>query len=273
MQCREVRDLSDSFLSEQLLVETNHEVLRHLEGCPACRAEFALQRELRTTIRRAFIQTESLRTSEEFRDRAVSRLRVAASGKTPRGLVRRRWAIGLAVAAVLVIAASVGQFLRTRGIDLIARDAVGDHQNCAVRFRLAETPISLEDAAARYDPSFRLVQDTPSDDWNTQIGPVRVVDRHSCIFQGRRFAHIVLQVQGQVVSLLITRRDGDTTGSVHGADRVPLSVGLPSEDGFQVVSFDIPGHIAFLVGSLGEQQLRQVAQSLSGPLYSRFARG
>jgi anti-sigma factor RsiW len=272
MQCREVRDLADSFLSEQLLVETNHEVLRHLEGCPACRAELASRRELRTGIRRAFTRNESLRISDEFRDRAVSRLRRATPGRTPRRIVRR-WAIGFAVAAVLVIAAGVGQFLRTRGIDLVARDAVGDHQNCAIQFRLAEKPISLEDAAARYDRSFRLLQETPSDDWNIPIGPVHVVDRHSCVFQGRRFAHIVLQFQGQIVSLLVTGSDGQATESINGTDRVPHLVGLTSNDGFQVVSFEIRGHIVFLVGRLEEDQLRQVAQSLSGPLYSRFARG
>jgi anti-sigma factor RsiW len=273
MQCHEVRDLADSFLSEQILVETNHEVLRHLEGCPTCRAEFASLRELRRAVRRAFINSEALRISDEFRDSAMSHVREAARHKTPRRTVRRRWAVGFAVAAVLMIVAGVGQFLRTRGIDLIARDAVGDHQNCAVQFRLAEKPIPLEDAAARYDPSFRLLQDTPSDDWNTPIGPMHVVDRHSCVFQGRRFAHIVLQFQGQIVSLLVTGSDGQATESINSTDRVPHLVGLASNDGFQVVSFEIPGHIIFLVGSLEEQQLRQVAQSLSGPLYSRFVRG
>ncbi|PYU68551.1 MAG: hypothetical protein DMG49_15775 [Acidobacteria bacterium] len=192
MQCREVRDLADSFLSEQLLVETNHEVLRHLEGCPACRAEFASLRDLRRAVRRAFINSQALRISDEFRDSLAAHVREAARHKTPRRIVT-----------------GVGQFLRTRGIDLIARDAVGDHQNCAVQFRLGEKPISLEDAAARYDPSFRLLQEMPSDDWNTPIGPVRVVDRHSCVFQGRRFAHIVLQFQGQTVSLLVTGSHGE----------------------------------------------------------------
>ena len=273
MQCREIRDLADSFLSEQLLVETNHEVLRHLEGCPACRAQLASLRELRTAIRRAFTHTESLRVSDEFRDRAISGLRRALPGKAPGRMNRRRWAIGLAVAAVLVIAAGVGQFLRTRGIGPIARDAVGDHQNCAVQFRLAEKPISLEEAAARYDPSFRLLQDTPADDWNTPAGPLHIVDRHSCVFQGRRFAHIVVQLQGQVVSLLLTRRDGEANESFRGTDGITLLIGPASTDGLQVVSFDIPGHIVFVVGRLEQQQLRQIAQSLSGPLSSRFAKG
>src|SRR5690242_15810087 len=152
MQCREVRDLADSFLSEQLLVETNHQVLRHLEGCPACRAELESRRELRTTIRRAFIHSEALHISDEFRSRVVSRLQKTAPERLTRSN-RRRWLIGLTAAAVLILAAGVGEFLRTRGISLMVQDAVADHENCAVRFRLPEKPISLEEAAARYDSS------------------------------------------------------------------------------------------------------------------------
>jgi hypothetical protein len=272
MQCREVRDLADSFLSEQLLVETNHQVLRHLEGCPACRTELEARRELRAAIRRAFIHNESLRISDEFRRRAVSRLRTAIHGKHAR-MNSRRWMVGLTVAAVLILVVGVGEFLRTRGISLIVRDAVADHENCAIQFRLPEKPVSLEEAAARYDPSFRLLEDTPSNDWNTPIGPLRIIDRHSCVFQGRRFAHIVLQIQGQVVSLLVTANEAGVKEARQDGGGLPRLAELPSEDGFQVVSFDVPGHTVFLVGSLGEQELHQLAQSLSVPLYSRFARG
>jgi anti-sigma factor RsiW len=56
MQCRDVRELADSFLSEQLLVETNHELLRHLETCPDCRADIAVRRAIRDRLRAAFAQ-------------------------------------------------------------------------------------------------------------------------------------------------------------------------------------------------------------------------
>ena len=271
MQCREVRDLADSFLTEQLLVETNHEVLRHLEGCPACRAELASRRELRAAIRRAFIGDQSLRVSDQFRDRVVSRLRTAIPGRR-RLMNSRSWRIGLTVAAALVLAAGVCEFFRTRGINPIVQEAVADHENCAVQFRLPEKPISLEDAAANYDPSFRLLEDAPSDDWNTSLGPLRIVDRHSCVFQGRRFAHVVLQIQGQLVSLLVTANGAEVSKTAQDADGLPRLAELQSESGVHLVSFDVPGHTVFLVGTLGEQELRQVAQSLSVPLYSRFAR-
>ena len=36
--CEKVRQLLDSYLSNELLIETNHEVLRHLESCKECTA-------------------------------------------------------------------------------------------------------------------------------------------------------------------------------------------------------------------------------------------
>ena len=39
MNCRDVREVADSFLCEELLTETNHEILRHLDTCPSCRTE------------------------------------------------------------------------------------------------------------------------------------------------------------------------------------------------------------------------------------------
>jgi anti-sigma factor RsiW len=52
--------MADSFLAEELLTETNHEILRHLETCPACRADLAARRALREGLRRAFHHSSDL---------------------------------------------------------------------------------------------------------------------------------------------------------------------------------------------------------------------
>ena len=39
--CRQIRELMDSYISGELTVESNHDVLRHLERCESCRAELA----------------------------------------------------------------------------------------------------------------------------------------------------------------------------------------------------------------------------------------
>ena len=61
MECRDVRELADSFLGEELLTETNHEILRHLETCPVCRADLDARRALRDGVRRAFHDAADLR--------------------------------------------------------------------------------------------------------------------------------------------------------------------------------------------------------------------
>ena len=271
MQCRDVRELADSFLSGQLLVETNHEVLRHLDGCLACRSEMAARQALRATIKRAFTNADSLRMSDEFRDGAVARLRAIALPKTRREFFGA-WRY-VAAAVVLASAAGTELFLLPGKASAAARDAAGDHRDCAILFRLGEKPISLEDATTREDASFRLLQNTPSDELTTPAGPVRVLRRHSCEFHGRRFAHIILQFQGQLVSLLMTGDDGQRTNARNGAESLPNLTWLSPVDGFTVASFKTPGHIIFLVSSLGMSELSQVAPFLADPVYRRLAGG
>jgi hypothetical protein len=59
MNCRDVREIADSFLCEELLTETNHEILRHLETCPLCRTEIDARRRLRGALRDAFNRAKS----------------------------------------------------------------------------------------------------------------------------------------------------------------------------------------------------------------------
>jgi hypothetical protein len=47
MQCRDARELLDSFLAQELLVETNHELLRHVSGCPDCKSDLDTRARLR----------------------------------------------------------------------------------------------------------------------------------------------------------------------------------------------------------------------------------
>jgi anti-sigma factor RsiW len=265
MQCREVRDLADSFLSEQLLVETNHEVLRHLDSCPECRAELKARRSLRVAIRQAFLNAGALRMREDFARGIRLRLRTFRPGA---GLLSRRRAV--AAAAVAAASAGAGLFLLPDGLDAIALDAVGDHRNCAVRFRLAEKPIPLQEAERRYAPWYGRLVDTPPAEVALSGASVRVIERHACVFNNRRFAHIVMQFQGQLVSLLVTedRRWLSTLTAGLGHPRLTWHSGA---DGFGAVSFGTSGHRVFVVSNLSEPQLREITETFAGPVARRLA--
>src|SRR5215831_9351380 len=57
--CERTRKYLDSYITNELLVETNHEVLRHLEHCPACSVEAETRQQLRTRLKSA-VKTQSV---------------------------------------------------------------------------------------------------------------------------------------------------------------------------------------------------------------------
>lgn len=270
MTCRDVLELADSFLCDELLTETNHQILRHLETCPACRREVDDRRRLRNALRSAFTSAEALQPDAGFSGRLRAQLREASAQRSRTVSFPRRW---LALAAGVLLTAGLGGvlFLResTATTAALVRDAVGDHRNCALKFRLVRMPVPLEEAARRFDSAYRLLNDAPADDVAAPGGPVRVVDRHSCAYDGRRFGHVVLQYRGRLVSLLMTADEAATAAPA--ANAVPHQIGGPI-DGLSVVSVEGSRHAIMLVGDLSAGELTELSHVVSVPLVQRLAR-
>ena len=210
MNCRDVRDMADSFLCEELLTETNHEILRHLDTCPLCRTEIEARRRLRGALRDAFTRAPELQPSAEFPNRLREQLREVSLRRARPWSVSRSW---LALAAGVVLAAGLAGivFMKRSAVpaEALARDAVGDHQNCALKYRLVRMPVPLEEAAQQFDSAYRLLLSAPPDDVPTLDGSARVTERHACAYGARRFGHVIMQYHGRVVSLLMTANDGE----------------------------------------------------------------
>ena len=270
MNCRDVREVADSFLCEELLTETNHEILRHLDTCPSCRTEIDARRRLRGALRTAFNRAPELQPAGEFVDRLRDQLRQASVHR------HRSWTFSgpwLALAASLMLAAGVtAAILLNRApapADALAQDAIGDHRNCALKYRLVRTPVPLEEAAQRFDSAYRLLLSAPADDISTPDGPVRVVERHSCAYGTHRFGHVILQYRGRVVSLLVTANDR-ATAAAESAEAIPHVIGRPM-DGLSVVSVNGSRHAVMLVSDLENNELTQLAGIVSLPLVRRLA--
>lgn len=269
MNCRDVRAVADSFLGEELLTETNHEILRHLDTCPSCRAEIGARRRLRGVLRTAFDRATELQPAGGFADRLRDQLRQASVPG------HRAWAWSgpwLALAAGLLLAAGVtAVVLLNRSpapVEALARDAIGDHRNCALNYRLVRTPVPLEEAAQRFDSAYRLLLDAPPDDIPTPDGPARVVERHSCAYGVHRFGHLILQYRGRVVSLLVTANDRATAAAA-SAEAIPHVIGRPV-DGLSVVSVNGSRHAVMLVSDLDNEALTELAGIVSLPLVQRL---
>lgn len=270
MNCRDLREVADSFLCEELLTETNHEILRHLDTCPACRTEIDARRRLRGALRTAFNRAPDLQPAGEFADRLRDQLRQAAVHRHRSWTFSTRW---LALAAGLVLAAGITTAIIVNRssvpAEALARDAIGDHQNCALKYRLVRRPVPLEEAAQRFDSAFRLLLNAPPDDISTPDGPARVVERHSCEYGAHRFGHVILRYRGRVVSLLVTANDS-MTADAESAAATPHIIGQPV-DGLSVVSVNGSRHAVMLVSDLEKNELRQLAGIVSLPLVEHLA--
>jgi hypothetical protein len=271
MNCRDVREVADSFLCDELLTETNHEILQHLDTCAFCRTDIDARRTLRRALRDAFDRAPELQPRPEFLDRLRGDLRDAPAQEHRSRMFSRRW---FAIAAGLVLAAGLGgAVLMKRAAsppsDALAQDAIGDHRNCALKFRLVRTPIPLEEAAQRFDSAFRLLLAAPPDDMATPGGTTRVVERHSCAYGDRRFGHVVLQYQGHVVSLLVTAH-ANPTDAAEAATAEPRVIGRLT-NGLSVVSVNGTRHAVLLVSDLGSAELTRLSQAVSLPLAQRLA--
>lgn len=272
MTCGDLRRVADSFLSRQLTPEANHDVLRHLDDCVPCRHDVAERRRLRSALRAAVDRASELQPPADFTARLREQLRAESSRARTRGISRRSW-LTLAAGLVLSVGLTGGMIRRqlTASADALAQDAIGDHQNCALKYRWARNPVPLPEAAAQFDSAYRVLLSAPPDDIVAPGGAVRVLERHVCAYEARRFGHVIMEYRGHVVSLLMTTAS-PTLSLPWLADPRPHPIGR-SRNGLSVVSLDGADHAILLVSDLGNAELTQLSTVIATPLVQRLVGG
>lgn len=315
MQCREFREIADSYLSNELMVETNHGFIAHLEQCAECRQELKARRELRGQLREAFIKAPENQLRPEFAAGLSTQLHDYLLGKhdaqlvSPRGWqssVTRTQATWVALAACLLLAMGLGLVVVRKwlveskapgeiavskpkpndspelnpGIPVsivkteLAKSAVGDHRDCAIKFRLAEKPIDLEVAGQKYDPVYINLTKAVLSQQGALPPDAQFVEAHSCVFEGKRFAHIVLKYHGRLVSFLVT--DIEPTKGVQpksvrrGAE--PQVITCSEFDGYKVSCFETARHAVFIVSDLPEGDNLALARALAPSVFAHIMR-
>lgn len=143
----------------------------------------------------------------------------------------------------------------------LAKAAVGDHRDCAVEFRLAEKPIALGVAAHDYDPVYRGLAEIFA---NGSVAPpdMKFIEAHSCVFAGRRFAHVVLRYHGSLVSFLVTGIPGNFTFD-HSPAKNSDTIVCSQIEGYNVSLFQTQRHGIFVVSSLPEGDNLALARALA----------
>jgi hypothetical protein len=264
VQCHDFRELADSYLSDELLVETNHDVIGHLEMCADCRRELAARRDLRSKLRTGFDNAPDLQMSEEFDGRLTAQLRDAAFSPA-----RFSAAKYVAIAASVLIVSALGfiavqQRWRLQTSAALTASVVGDHRDCALNHRLDEKPIDLDEAGRKYDRVYINLVSAVMSEGQLPAG-VELVDAHSCIFKGRRFGHVILKYRGELVSVLVTNIE---TQDHAGSTGVKEAVAEAQLDGFQLVHFETTRHAVYVVSGLSDAENLSIARAIE-PSVSR----
>lgn len=293
MNCQEFNGIIDSYLSDELLVETNHDVLRHLENCRDCRKLSAEHRELRTRLRDVIRGAPEMVIDSAFATRLRVNLRQTALSP---GMFEKLTALGslrlgtaFAVVALVMIGTlfllnpqsnetanlvannavtqdGVIQANKTRILEAVriawvslSEQAIGDHKNCAVQFNLAEKPISLDEAAIRFG-AYNKDLDKPVVAALKKTFPgqgpnrVELLEAHHCIRAGRGFTHIVLRQKGQKISVLVT--DTDLPNDVDNIDE------YYADGRMHTTGFRVGRHAVFVVSELSEAENAVIAHAI-----------
>jgi len=236
--CQQVRDLLDSFLSDELSVETNHAVLRHLESCDECRSEVDRRRETRRLLSVALKDDGGVDVSE-------LRARISSAIDTDRTMTWRRVTRYWPIAAMLVLTVSAA-FWWTRRVDAAAYvDSADNHVYCT-----GTLPPDVKYDAERVreilpGPFAGLVDAIPH-----KIGDAELVDAHLCPYNGRDYVHAVYRDHGHLVSLFTEPSTHGSLPSAADAGPLPqtdLSVKWKTLKGFEVDSVATRQHHLFVV--------------------------
>lgn len=304
MECRDFLEVADSYLSDELLVETNHDVIAHLEACADCRRELAARRELRSTLRTAFNNAEELRIDDQYETRLRDQLRTSAT--TAKSSTRRRaW---MAIAACLVAGATFGvialwqrqQSQRTKeehpnaaevkpestqpspgdvvaGPDVVLAKmselAAGDHRDCAIHHRLPDRPISLEEAGRKYDAAYLNLTKAVMSHASKSAEAIELVMAHACVFKGQWFAHIVVRHRDRLASLLVTRVENQRDlVKTNDADPHGHVIACSRIGSYQISCLQTARHAVFVVSDLSEGENLALARRLAPPVYEHITR-
>ncbi len=290
MNCKDFKEIADSYLSNELLVETNHEVLKHLENCANCRHELGARRELRDVLRSAVKNSPHSQINPSFAFKLKTSLRENAFGKEKTWSFIGARAIFAGAFAILILAVAFGIIWRKPATETAngkpnntintnkmlpketfsvqqadfteaRKDAVDDHQNCALTHNLKEKPISLDEAAKLYGAANKNFDTTVIETLREVFGDqVKFIKAHNCIINGRRFAHVVVEFQNKIVSVLMSKREKDEVKNDSDA------ISCQSANGLQIACFENGKYSIFVVSDLPESDNLLIARTISPSL-------
>jgi anti-sigma factor RsiW len=266
--CELMRRYLDSYLSNELLVETASEVVRHLESCESCSRDLETRMRVRDALKRAVVNRP---VPDSVRADVLRGLRESQ----PRSFVRpraTRWAVGLASIAFILLSLFVAKFLSLRReeqlVASILKLGVSDHIVCAIRDHnypeVANPPDQIRNKlGVRYAGLLQVVQE--------RLPGFEVLEGHICSIPGsnRKYIHFITRGRGTILSVVLTERNGASLPKGHllaSFESTGLSIYEGHLSGMEIAGFESAQYFVFVVSDLSQNQVLQVARDLAPAL-------
>ena len=268
-QCERIRRHLDAYLSNELLVETTSEMLRHLETCEACTRELETRTRVRDFVRRA---ATNLTPPEELRRSIQRRLRETQPGWWG-GSRELNWAVALAGIVVIVLGGLVThEWVRVvRGRRIVAGVlalGVSDHVQCAIKgHNYPEVANPPEVLRKKLGPQYAGLLDVVQQN----LPGFEVLEAHICSIPGssRKYVHFITRGRGTILSVILTKNDGaqlPSGGAFRSAAAGHVNLYQAHQQGMNVAGFESRGYLGFVVSDLDTNTTLQIADQLAPPL-------
>lgn len=280
MKCNDFRELIDSYLSDELLCETNHNVLRHMEQCANCRQVIENRREFRGRLRSAVLNSPEFQIRDEFKENLRNTLRESVIPQ--KESKKAFWTLGnawVAAAACLVIMFTAGIWyiqsptgeatpLPTEVVSLnptfkagfVERIALGDHLGCAVNHNLEERPVRID----LESPKQKIWREGVVQPLQTKSDDYKLIEAHDCKYQDQEFTHLIFEREGKTVSVIATDIDN---GKALRSDGIAH---FKSAE-YQMARFDVDNKAIFVISELSKQKNSATAELLVQPMRRQFS--
>ncbi len=250
LHCQQARPLLDSYLTNELQVETLHAVNAHLAQCVACRAALVSRQRARAAVSTA---VHNLVPHPDFAVLVRDAVRAEASTRRPR-LSTLSW---MALAAVLALISAIAWQWRGDTALILARLSLGkgDHVFCARGGFYPDVPPTPAEMREQVGAPYAKLVDAV-------IGQAQgyvVREGHVCHWKDREFVHFILERNKKLVSIMLTRKQRpDEVFPRHSLLAAMRAEGIPvyttDDDGMSIAGMDAGQHLAFAVSENGRDE-------------------
>jgi anti-sigma factor (TIGR02949 family) len=267
-QCARIRRHFDAYLSNELLVETMTDILRHLEGCAECTRELEARTRLRDALRKAAasqVAPEALRLS-------IHRHLGESQPGFFSGSRRLVWAAALALVIVVLGGIALQQWMSLqrgrRIVSSILEIGVSDHIQCTIKGHNYPNVANPPDQLRRQlGPQYAGLLDVVQQ----KLPGFEVLEAHICSIPDspRKYIHFITRGRGTLLSVILTRSDGAQFphGKVfRSGDSASVNLYEAHLDGMNAAGFEAGGYLGFVVSDLTPAATLQLASALAPPM-------